>query len=198
MGLITFSRQTYTSPLLLNKGYWLKLHIECFPSLTLILYDLNIQNKLNRFIETWLSLSSSSPEDVPRKAPTLPGQSLETKAHSQSMPIESSRVKTGGISRQTLMEAELVNKSKDGQPGEVWKRKFLKLKIQSIKVFVLFSGLSIGTYICFRKQCNLIFTNAKKSKRIKNPEKVTKQNFSFLDILNIRASTHFRRISKCL
>lgn len=38
-------------------------------------------------------------EDVLRKASTSSGQSLETKTHAQSMPTESSCVKTGSISR---------------------------------------------------------------------------------------------------
>lgn len=42
-------------------------------------------------------LRSGSPEDVTSKAVTLPDQSVETKAHVQNMPIESSLFKTGGI-----------------------------------------------------------------------------------------------------
>lgn len=82
-------------------------------------FQFQIKNRLDRFTEAWLPLSSSSPEGVMVK-------SLETKARLQNMHVETSLCKTGGVSRHlaNLNEGELMTKSKDGWPGMVWKRNF--------------------------------------------------------------------------
>lgn len=95
-----------------------------------------------------------------------------------------------------------MNKSKDGPPGRVWKRNFSTCKSRVLKSFVLFSFvfwiIHWNIYLSSKKECDLFFTNIETSKIIKNPEKVTKVENSFLDTVNIGKNIHLKGRPKCL